>query len=72
MNIEISTERLERLDISNIKIDDTIIFCHNCNYQDKNIARRPECPECGNHLYLLDITDEVFSEIEDIVKNSGK
>jgi anaerobic ribonucleoside-triphosphate reductase len=70
MNKQISNERISKLNVDNIKVGDTIIFCNRCDYQDIGVARKPVCPKCNNELYLIDITDAILDEIKDIKDKS--
>lgn len=61
MNREISPKRFEKFDFDGFESGDTMMFCHECNWQSEpKTIMKNICPNCDEHLYLLDLTKDII------------
>jgi len=60
MNRELTDDRIERFDFSNLKLNDTLLFCYDCDWQVTNTAMKPEYPNCGIPIYFIRVTKEIL------------
>lgn len=64
-------ERLGKLDLTGIKIGDTILFCPKCDFQIVNAGLKVECPiGCFNkydgkrhpvHLHITNVDEDLIN-----------
>jgi uncharacterized protein YbaR (Trm112 family) len=60
MDIRLDLIRLSKLNISNFKLGEQILYCPDCNWQIyESLAMNPICPECKARLHLINLTNEL-------------
>jgi Zn finger protein HypA/HybF involved in hydrogenase expression len=63
MHIEPNRKRLRRLrDLQTYPLKSMLIFCPDCDFQeDPQTVGMPQCPECGERLHHITVSDELLS-----------
>lgn len=54
MYIESDPEILKKLNTEGLDEGDTIVFCPNLDFQIVNAALKPDCPNCGRRLHIIE------------------
>ncbi len=61
---------LDTLNISTFSVGDVLHYCEKCTWQSKeSCAMKPECPQCGAHLYLVFLTEAAIKEINEYTRD---
>lgn len=58
-------DRCGRLNISNFRLGETVLFCPKCDWQaDCHCGMNPICPECGTELHFVKVNRELIELID--------
>ena len=60
MWIQPNIDRLKRLNLDELTIGDSIIFCPKCTFQAVNVGMKPICPNCSEGLHITRVDKELM------------